>query len=256
MKVSRLQSFACGFAGGACSLILFGGIALATSSYFYDGVHVPDDKNYKFGGANDAATPDMNLGWDNSNSRLELTDGTNDFMRVTDGGTSGTFNLLDTLNVGVDDTSAGAVRSYGSSSTTSGGLFEVYQAADEDTSGDLFRFSAAASQLRIASRGGTLGTYNFMTFTPSTKLCEIASSDAAALVVRQGNSSATAGIEAMAIDNDDANEALIDFRGTAGADTTSTISTHNTSGATTDHIQIEINGTKAWIAVSTNNPSA
>lgn len=48
---------------------------------------------------------------------------------------------------------------------------------------------------------------------------------------------------------------FINFTATADADTTSSISTLNTSGATTDHIQIELNGTKAWIAVSTNNPS-
>ena len=43
--------------------------------------------------------------------------------------------------------------------------------------------------------------------------------------------------------------------GTATADANSSISTLNTSGATTDHIQIDLNGTKAWIAVSTNSPS-
>lgn len=48
---------------------------------------------------------------------------------------------------------------------------------------------------------------------------------------------------------------FFNFTATADADTTSAISTLNTSGATTDHIQIELNGTKAWIAVSTNNPS-
>ena len=47
----------------------------------------------------------------------------------------------------------------------------------------------------------------------------------------------------------------IDFKATADADTTSAISTLTTSGSTTHHVQVEINGTKAWIAVSTNNPS-
>jgi len=47
----------------------------------------------------------------------------------------------------------------------------------------------------------------------------------------------------------------IDFRGTADADATSAISTLTTSGATTHHVQVEINGVKAWIAVSTTNPS-
>jgi len=48
---------------------------------------------------------------------------------------------------------------------------------------------------------------------------------------------------------------FFNFVATANADAVSAISTLNTSGATTDHIQIDLNGTKAWIAVSTNNPS-
>lgn len=48
---------------------------------------------------------------------------------------------------------------------------------------------------------------------------------------------------------------FINFKATADADTTSAISTNTTSGATTHHVQVEINGTKAWIAVSTNAPS-
>ncbi len=47
----------------------------------------------------------------------------------------------------------------------------------------------------------------------------------------------------------------INFLGTAAANSTNPISTLTTSGATTHHIQIEINGVKAWIAASTNNPS-
>lgn len=50
-------------------------------------------------------------------------------------------------------------------------------------------------------------------------------------------------------------EAYINFKATADADTTSAISTLTTSGATTHHVQMKINGTKAWVAVSTNAPS-
>ena len=60
----------------------------------------------------------------------------------------------------------------------------------------------------------------------------------------------------VTLDQNATTSPFFDFQGTTGANTTSTISTHGTSGATTDHIQIELNGTKAWIAVSTNNPSA
>jgi len=51
-------------------------------------------------------------------------------------------------------------------------------------------------------------------------------------------------------------QGFIDFNATADADATSAISTFNTSGATTDHIQILLNGVPAWIAVSTADPSA
>ena len=48
---------------------------------------------------------------------------------------------------------------------------------------------------------------------------------------------------------------FFDFVATADGDATSAISTLTTSGGTTHHIQIDINGTKAWIAASTTNPS-
>lgn len=48
---------------------------------------------------------------------------------------------------------------------------------------------------------------------------------------------------------------LINFRATADSDATSAISTLTNSGATTHHIQVEINGEKAWIACSTTNPT-
>lgn len=68
-------------------------------------------------------------------------------------------------------------------------------------------------------------------------------------------SSATGATPVLRLDQGDADEPLVDFVGTAAGDTTSTISTLTTSGATTHHLQIDINGTKAWIAASTNNPS-
>lgn len=48
---------------------------------------------------------------------------------------------------------------------------------------------------------------------------------------------------------------FIDFQGAAAANTTGPISTLTTSGATTHHLQIEINGVKAWVAASTADPS-
>jgi len=68
-------------------------------------------------------------------------------------------------------------------------------------------------------------------------------------------SSLTAAIPVLKLDQGDVSEPFIDYIGTATADALSSISTLNTSGATTDHIQIDLNGTKAWIAVSTNDPT-
>ena len=68
--------------------------------------------------------------------------------------------------------------------------------------------------------------------------------------------SASGAMPVVRLDQGDVDDSFIDFIGTSGADTTSSISTHGTSGATTDHIQIEVNGVKAWIAISTNDPSA
>jgi hypothetical protein len=56
-------------------------------------------------------------------------------------------------------------------------------------------------------------------------------------------------------DKTTADEGFINFKATADADSTSAISTLTTSGSTTHHIQVEINGTKAWIAASTNAPT-
>jgi len=48
---------------------------------------------------------------------------------------------------------------------------------------------------------------------------------------------------------------FINFKATADGDATSAISTLTTSGSVTHHIQISINGTTAWIPVSTTDPS-
>jgi hypothetical protein len=61
--------------------------------------------------------------------------------------------------------------------------------------------------------------------------------------------------ECIRLNKGTTNGGMIDFRATVDSDAVSAISDLTTSGATTHHVQVEINGTKAWIAVSTNNPS-
>ena len=57
------------------------------------------------------------------------------------------------------------------------------------------------------------------------------------------------GTQLLTLDQNDADKPFIDFQGTTGADTTSSISTLTTSGAVQGHIQIEINGTKRFLAI-------
>jgi len=62
--------------------------------------------------------------------------------------------------------------------------------------------------------------------------------------------------EAALLDMGTHDKGFIDFVATADGDATSALSTFTTSGATTHHIQISINGASAWIAASTTDPTA
>ncbi len=64
------------------------------------------------------------------------------------------------------------------------------------------------------------------------------------------------GITSVDINQGTNDSPFFDLQATADGDATSAISTLTTSGGTTHHIQIEINGTTAWIAASTTDPSA
>ncbi len=78
--------------------------------------------------------------------------------------------------------------------------------------------------------------------------------DSAVVRITQDN---TAGVSfCLNLKQDDLDVGFINFEGTASADANSPISTHGTPGATTDFVRCAINGTKAWIAVSTNDPTA
>jgi len=68
------------------------------------------------------------------------------------------------------------------------------------------------------------------------------------------NSNSATGSHCLRLEQGAAN-AFANFVGTAAANATDPISTLTTSGATTGHIQIDINGTKAWIAFSTTDPT-
>ena len=82
---------------------------------------------------------------------------------------------------------------------------------------------------------------------------DIDSEATSAVGIRIDNASSTGASLSMLKGTTDA--AFLDFIATADGDSTSAISTLTTSGATTHHVQVDINGAKAWIAVSTNPPS-
>ena len=59
----------------------------------------------------------------------------------------------------------------------------------------------------------------------------------------------------LLVDRTTEDAAFVNFQATIDADATSAISSLTTSGAVTHHIQIELNGTTAWIPCSTTDPS-
>lgn len=59
----------------------------------------------------------------------------------------------------------------------------------------------------------------------------------------------------LTLDRTTEDAAFMNLKATIDADATSAISSKTTSGSTTHHIQIELNGTTAWIAVSTTDPT-
>lgn len=74
------------------------------------------------------------------------------------------------------------------------------------------------------------------------------------LFVLTNNNSAATGAILIRLQQDAAGK-YFRFANAPEANTTAAISNFTTSGATTHHIQVDINGSKAWIAVSTNNPA-
>ena len=97
----------------------------------------------------------------------------------------------------------------------------------------------------LASNSADVGTRDLVKITNDNT----AATGATVLALQQD-----AAIQVLTLDQNAAS-AFIDFEGTAAANATDPISTLTTSGATTHHLQIEINGAQAWIAISTTDPS-
>jgi hypothetical protein len=108
----------------------------------------------------------------------------------------------------------------------------------------------------LTSAGMIRGTSNAAS-SEARKLVEFSNGQSAATGTTVAVFEQNAANQVMILDQNAtaAGSSFIDYQGTAAANATGPVSTFTTSGATTNHIQIEINGTKAWIAVSTNDPS-
>lgn len=135
---------------------------------------------------------------------------------------------------------------------------------------DIASTSSSCTPVRIVG-AGTSGTVTVQNdaLTDGTLMYLFSDSSSTAgrylLHVIQTNTAATEAVgmrilqdstaAAVRLDKGTTDGGFLDFRATADGDATSAISTLTTSGSTTHHIQVEINGTKAWIAASTNNPS-
>lgn len=141
------------------------------------------------------------------------------------------------LEIQSSATTAGVV-TLNNAGTTTGNILSI-QAADALTTGSIAQFisnssSASARDLVFIKNTNSLAT---------DARCLQLEQNAANIMMLMDHKGTVAG------------SSYINFQATTAANTTNPISTLTTSGATTHHIQIEINGTKAWIPVSTNNPS-
>lgn len=78
-------------------------------------------------------------------------------------------------------------------------------------------------------------------------------SGASQAVARIKQDHTSGAVPCLELSQDDTDDSFVNFVGTAGAG--SSLNTNTTSGSTTHHIKVEINGTAAWIAASTSSPS-
>lgn len=109
----------------------------------------------------------------------------------------------------------------------------------------------AGSSVLVTSTGLLAADKATMELVSNVAACN---ADSAVLRLEQ---TATDGVAlCLIMKQDDVSQPFMNFEGTSSADAASSISSHGTSGATTDHVQIQLNGVKAWVAVSTSDPSA
>ena len=118
---------------------------------------------------------------------------------------------------------------------------------------------ANAAQIRLVDSGASGSTFDVASGITGAGSFDIRDITAGGAPIRLSISAAglfTFGAgSSLVMDRTTDDAPFINYKATADADATSAISTLTTSGATTHHIQIEINGVTAWIAASTTDPS-
>jgi hypothetical protein len=158
--------------------------------------------------------------------------------------TPGAFGIV------VDDDVIGSLQWYGDDAVDYGTAVAEINAEGDGTMGT----GDIPGRLTFSTGdGGTLTERLRISSTGRISLGEISDGLGQLHLVQD---SLTGAIPALYIRQDDLDVGFVNFVSTATADVASPISTHGTSGATTDHIRVQVNGANAWIAVSTNNPSA
>ena len=115
--------------------------------------------------------------------------------------------------------------------------------------------SVIANSVEVARFNTAATGVNYVDLTPAATGADpvIAAAGSDTDVALELSGKGTGGVS---IDEGTADNGFIDFKATIDGDATSAISSFTTSGATTHHIQIELNGVTAWIAVSTTDPTA
>lgn len=189
-----------------------------------------------------------------------------DTMTITNAGTSNALRIDQNGAVGNAVATDGALHIENTGNTGIG--LGVYTALAATAAAELVSIkvnNAAFDQSVLVVNSVTDGAMSPVKFTSTSTLDAdkavlevindaIGDADSAVLRLEQTHASGVSCL--LRMKQDDGDKPFMDFEGTSAADATASISSHGTPGATTDFIQILLNGVKAWIAVSTNDPSA
>ena len=199
-------------------------------------------------------------------------DGANGGVAInTTAAEAGDFVIDESGNVGIGTTSPGSLLHCGGNSASDGGSITLSNSNSGTSSYNEIIFKTIGDQDSVLRSAASLRCIyvDHVGTNPSGELAFSTKDDNGNLLERQRiDSDGNVGINEtspthllhlsageICVDRTTEDAAFFNYKATADADTTSAISTLTTSGATTHHIQVDINGTKAWIAVSTNNPS-